>query len=219
MKEMLHIIRYLAKKPKFKIIMDIDEPNIPDALYTFNASEFKEYDRDVKEELPFRMLRSRGKSVVTMAWVDALHGANKKTRRSHSGHIIFVNRAPVKWFSKRQQTVETSAFSSEFIALKQCIEEIGHIRFKLRSFGILIDEERSATCVLCDNKSTVTNMSNVELKLNKKHSSIAYRFARWHVAAGVCRIIWVASGDNLADALTKRLGEETRRYLFDEWTY
>lgn len=219
MKEMLHIIGYLAKKPKFKLIMDVDEPNIPDALYTFNASEFKEYYRDAKEELPFRMPRPRGKAVVTMAWVDASHGANRKTRRSHSGHIIFVNRAPVKWFSKRQQTVETSAFSSEFIALKHCIEEIGHIRFKLRSFGIPIDEERSATCVLCDNKATVTNTSNVESKLNKKHSSIAYHFARWHVAARICRIIWVASGNNLADALTKRLGEETRRHLFGEWTY
>ena len=70
------------------------------------------------------MPRPRGRSVVKSAFVDASHGENKVTRISHSGYVMFINRAPVNWMSKRQQTVETSAFSSEFIALKQCIEDV-----------------------------------------------------------------------------------------------
>ena len=65
------------------------------------------------------MPRPRGRSVVASAFVDASHGANKVTRRSHSGYVLFINRAPVKWTSKRQQTVETSEFTSEFISPKQ----------------------------------------------------------------------------------------------------
>ena len=145
--------------------------------------------------------------------------ANKVTRRSHSGHILFVNRAPVKWVSRRQQTVETSAFSSEFIALNQCIEDVEHLRFKLRIFGVPIYDNGEPTHILCDNNSVVTNTSNVESSLNKKHSSIAYHFSRWNVAAGVCKIAWVPTGENIADAMTKRLSVTRREYLFSRWTY
>ena len=165
------------------------------------------------------MPRPRGRSVVTTAFVDSSHGANKVTRRSHSGHILFVNRAPVKWFSKRQQTVETSAFSSEFIALKHCIEDIEHLRFKLRMFGVPFDYEQPETRILCDNEGVVKNTSKVESTLNKKHSAVAYHFARWNVAAKVCLVAWVPTAENLADAMTKRLPAAKRDYLFGNWTY
>ena len=65
----------------------------------------------------------------------------------------------------------------------------------------------------------VTNTSDVESSLNKKHSSIAYHFARWNVAAGVCKVAWVKTGENIADAMTKRLSVTARDYLFGKWTY
>ena len=68
----------------------------------------------------------RGRSVVITAFVDASHAANKVMRRSHTGYVVVLNRAPVVWFSNRQNTVETSTFSAEFIALKVCLEAIEH---------------------------------------------------------------------------------------------
>jgi hypothetical protein len=43
------------------------------------------------------MPKARGLGVsITILFVDASHGANmKKTRRSHTGYIIFVNHAPI----------------------------------------------------------------------------------------------------------------------------
>ena len=61
--------------------------------------------------------------------------------------------------------------------------------------------------------------SNVESSLNKKHSAVAYNFTRWNVAAGVCKVAWVPCGENIADAMTKRLPESTRDYLFGNWAY
>ena len=110
--------------------------------------------------MPHRIPRPRGLAVRTTAFVDSYHGTNKVTRRSHSGHILFVNLAPVKWLSRRQQTVETSAFSSEFIVLKQCIEDVENLIFKLRMFGIPIHDDGEPTHILCDNNSVVTNTSN-----------------------------------------------------------
>ena len=219
LEELLRVIAYLKRKPKLTIYMNPEVPVIDYTLFASDAETFKEYYRDATEQLPHRMPKARGRSVVTTAMVDASHGANKITRRSHSGHVLFVNRAPVKWYSKRQQTVETSAFSSEFIAMKHCLEDIEHLRFKLRMFGIPISKEHPETCILCDNESLVKNSSNVESTLNKKHSSIAYHFARWNVAARVCKIAWVATGENIADAFTKRLSEAVRDYLFGNWTY
>ena len=72
-----------------------------------------------------------------------------------------MNSALVKWLSRRQQTVETSEFSSDFIALNQCIEDVEHLSFKLRMFGIPIHDDSELTHILCDNNSVVTNTSNV----------------------------------------------------------
>ena len=55
--------------------------------------------------------------------------------------------------------------------------------------------------------------------LNKKHSSIAYHAVRWAVAAGIVRIGWISTDENLADAMTKRLPAIKRDYLFGNWTY
>ena len=55
--------------------------------------------------------------------------------------------------------------------------------------------------------------------MNKKHSSIAYHFSRWNVAEGVCKIDWVPIGENIADAMTKRLSKDVRDYLFERWMY
>ena len=99
------------------------------------------------------MPRPRGRSVIKTAYIDASHGANKSTIRSYSGYILFLNRAPVKWTSKRHQTVERIAFSSEFIAVKKCIEKIEHLRFKLRLFVIPLSEDPPATLILCEDEA------------------------------------------------------------------
>ena len=80
------------------------------------------------------MPRPIGRSVVTSSFIDASHGSNKV------GHVLFVNRAPVKWMNNSQQTVDTSAFTLEFIALKKCIEDFEHLIFKLRMFRIPVSE-------------------------------------------------------------------------------
>ena len=82
------------------------------------------------------MPKARGIAAEVTVFVDGSHASDKKTRRSHTGYIIFVNRAPIIWYRKRHATVESSTFGSEFIALKTCVEHIIVLRFNLRMFGI-----------------------------------------------------------------------------------
>ena len=86
-------------------------------------------------------------------------------------------------------------------------------------FGISISEDKLSTYILCNNESVVKNSTLVESVLNKRHNSIAYHYARWNVAAGVVQLSWVNGDINLADLFTKRLGENRREFLLDEFTY
>ena len=51
---------------------------------------------------------------------------------------FFLNRSPVHWYSKCYQIVDLSAFDSELISLKVCIETIQGLIYKLIMFGIPI---------------------------------------------------------------------------------
>jgi hypothetical protein len=62
---------------------------------------------DIKEALPDNVLEPCGKKVNIMVFVDADHAGDKITRRSWTGFIIFINNAPIIWYSKQQNTVES----------------------------------------------------------------------------------------------------------------
>ncbi len=44
--------------------------------------------------------------------------------------------APIVWYSKKQVTIETSVFGSEFVAMKQGTEALRGLRYKLRMMGV-----------------------------------------------------------------------------------
>ena len=215
--ELLNIVAYVKKRPKLTLYFDPNSPNIDESIFIGDSSEsFKEHYREAEEVMPERMPKPRGKPVTMTAFVDASHASDRVTRRSHTGFIIFLNRAPIIWYSKKQNTIESSAFSSEFVAMRICTEQIVAMRFKLRMFGVPIDGPCN---VLSDNSNVVNNTSKFDSVLNKRHASIAYHSVRWCVAANVLRVAWIATGENLADAMTKRLPESKRDYLFGNWTY
>ena len=216
--QLLHIFAFLKRHPKLTLYLSPEPPRTDYGDFRTKCEDFAEIYRDAEEPFPHRMPMPRGRSLEITAYVDASHAANKVTRRSHTGYVVFLNRSPILWYSKRQNTVETSTFSAEFIALKVCLEAIEHLRFKLRCFGIPLPKGEPAH-VYCDNESVVKNTSNVESTLNKKHSAVAYHHCRWSVAAGVITVAHIRTHQNLADCFTKRLPFSTRAHLFGEWTF
>jgi hypothetical protein len=81
----------------------------------------------------------RGKPIMLRVFVDSDHAGDKVTRRSRTGYIIYMNGAPIDWFSKKQNTIESSSFGSEFVALKTVMEKLRGLRYKLRMVGFEID--------------------------------------------------------------------------------
>jgi hypothetical protein len=62
--------------------------------------------------------QAKGNSVNITVFVHADYAGNRATRRSFTGILIYVNRAPIIWYSKKQNTVESSTFGSKFIAMR-----------------------------------------------------------------------------------------------------
>jgi hypothetical protein len=214
LEQVLHIFGYLKSHKKLRILFDSGLPKV-------NESWFKNYDwfdfyRDAKEAIPPNMPEARGRGVTITCFVDANHAGNQSDRRSQTGVLIFINKAPIHWFSKRQPTVEASTFGAEFCAMKTAIEMVEALRYKLRMFGVPIDGPAN---IFCDNEAVYKNTVIPESTLKKKHHSIAYHRCREAVAAGTVRIAKQGTEKNLADLFTKTLSSTRRNFLLERFTY
>jgi hypothetical protein len=155
------------------MVFDDSEPVYNES--SFKVCDWAEYYPEAEEAIPNNAPMERGNGVVTSSFVDADHAGCKATRRSHTGVVLFVNKEPILWYSKRQNTVETSSFGSEFCAMKTSINMIEGLCNKLRMMGIQII---GPTSVFCDNESVIRNLTAPESSLKKRHNAIAYHRAR-----------------------------------------
>ena len=57
-------------------------------------------------------------------FVNSDHAGDKVFCRSRSGFLTYMNTTLVKWFLKKQSTVETSVFDTEFVIMKQSIDAL-----------------------------------------------------------------------------------------------
>ena len=148
----LHVMGYLRWKHNSRLIFD---PTYPDIDQTaFPSFDWMEFYSNVEDAIPPNMPPPHGKDIDLLMMVDSDHSGDKKTRRSRIGFIIFCNLAPVIWLSKQQATIETSVFGAEFVAMKQGIETVRGLPYKILMMGVPLS---GPTYVYGDNKSQVIN--------------------------------------------------------------
>jgi len=192
-------------------VLDPTYPTIDTS--TFNdGADWSNFYGDVKEAIPPNMPEPRGKTLVMRLYVDSDHAGDKLFRRSRTGFILYLNQAPIIWYSKRQGTVETSVFGAEFVAMKVGFENARAVRYKLRMMGVPIDEP---VYVYGDNMSVIHNTQKPESTLKKKSNSICYHYIRECIAMGEALTSHIRSEDNPADICTKLIsgGEKRNRIL------
>ena len=79
-----------------------------------------------------------GKTVTTTTTVDVNLNHCLATGRSLTGCLHYVNHTPIDSYSKRQATVETATYESEFVASKTATEQIIEFRHTLRYLDVPI---------------------------------------------------------------------------------
>jgi hypothetical protein len=214
LEHLYRIFGYLKYQSKRKLAFDAHHPKLDERR--FKQHDWFDFYRDAKEAIPDDMPTPRGNYMSTHCFVDASHGSDHATRRSQTGILIFCNRAPIVWHSKKQNTVEASTFGSEFQAMKNAVKLVESLRYKLRMFGIPME---GPTNVFCDNDAVCKNTTSPESTLKKKHHSIAYHRCREAVATGTIRIAKEDTKTNLSDLFTKILPPPRREELLDKFTY
>ena len=144
--------------------------------------------------------------------MDSDHAGDTVTRRSRTGFLVYLNLAPVNRLSKKQTSIETSSFGSEFTTLKQRTEYIRGLRYKLRMMGIAID---GLAYIYADNKSVLANATTPQSMLKKKSKAIAYHFVREGCACDEWRTAYTNTHNNPADLLTMPLpsGEKRKKFV------
>ena len=111
-------------------------------------------------------------------------------------------------FLKKQTSVENSLFGSEMMAMKQTVEYLRGLRYKIRVSGIPVD---GPVFIYGDNQSVLANTTRPESTIKKKSQSIAYHFLRKGCAADILRTSYIHTSENVADLMTKPLSGGKRR--------
>ena len=80
---------------------------------------------DVKELIPDDAPEPLGLIAVVLShYVDANLYHDLLTGRSLTAVLHFVNQTPIDWYTKKQTTVETATYGSEFNAACTCVEQV-----------------------------------------------------------------------------------------------
>ena len=198
---MKKLFGYLKGHVKGKIVFDTRKMDISHAQFV-DAAPWKQTYGDVQEELPPDCPEAKMKPIDTTVYFDASFACDLLTRRSVTGIIVFFNSTPMRWVSKKQNTVETSTYGAEIVAGRLAAETVLDFRYTLRMLGVPVN---GPTTMLGDNMSVIQNCSLPSSQLKKKHNAIAYHWIRECVAAEIILLGHVRSELNYADICTKAL--------------
>ena len=197
------IYGYLKKNPagaiRFRIKIPDHESSATPIQYDWTSSIYG----NTQEELPPDMPTPRGKLMRTTTYQDANLYHDLVTGRAMSGILHFVNQTPIASFCKKQKTVETATYGSEFMVARHACEQIMDLRYTLRMMGIPIDGPAWA---FGDNASVITSSTIPQSTLNKRHNALSYHRVRESIAAKILYLVHVDGKHNPSDALTKPLG-------------
>jgi hypothetical protein len=207
LQQALHVFGYLKQYPKKSLYFNPGCILVPHEC--FQKFDWADFYKDAHKEIPLDAPEPQGHVVLISYFVDADHAANRQTGKT--GILCFLNKAPISWCSKRQNTVELSTFGSEFVAMRTAVEQIQALRLKLRWMGIPLDGPAN---IFCDHLSVVKSSTQPECTLSKKHNGIAYHKVREAVAGGWIQIAYEPTKTNLADILTKSLSAQQRGQCF-----
>jgi len=176
-----------------------DYSDLPEPHYDWAESVYGK----VAEMMPTNAPKPLGNEVVLTHFVDANLYHDMTTGRSVTGILHLVNQTPIDWFSKKQATVETATYGSEFVAARTCVEQIIDLRTTLRYLGVPISKK---SYLFGDNESVVNSSTNPHGKLHKRHTALSYHRVREAIASGMIMFYHIPGSSNPADILSKHWG-------------
>lgn len=196
------IYGYLSKMKHAVIRVRTEEPDysdVPEQQFDWAYTVYGNVEEAIPADLPTPL----GKPVVLTTYVDANLYHDWISGRSVTGILHLINKMPFDWYSKKQSTVETATYGSEFSAARVATDQIMDSRQTLRYLGVPV---RQTTYLFGDNRSVVDSSFCPHAKLHKRHTALSFHRVREAVAAKVINFQHIAGALNPADILSKHWG-------------
>jgi hypothetical protein len=181
-------IRVLTNEPDYS---DYQDPEFDWSLSVYG---------DVKEIIPMDIPEPKGKYVTLSHYFDANLYHDMVTGRLVTAILHFLNQTPTDWYSKKQATVQTATFGSEFITARTTIDQTIDLRMTLRYLGIPIREK---SYIFEDNKTVIDAPSTPHAKLHKRHNALSFHHVQEAVASKYVMIFHLPGEYNPANILSK----------------
>ena len=205
------MLLYLVKHSRPDIANCVRE--LSKVLDGATQGSYKEMLRVIKYVLDTKTLglkiepdnKPKGTPWNIVCFTDSDYATDPVTRRSVTGYVIYVHGVPVVWRSKAQQSITLSSTEAEWFALSEGVKEIRFLTQLCESMQIQV--VRPVT-VRVDNTAAIYMSSNVTTTSRTRHVDVRTKYVREYVEDGVIEIVFVRSGDNDSDLLTKNLPSE-----------
>ena len=173
-----------------------DYSHLPDQNFDCAHTIYGHVQQIIPNDIPDPL----GKTGTTTTTVDANLNHCMATGRSLTGCLHFINHTPFDSYSKRQTTVDTATYGSEFVSSKTATEHTIDLRLTLRYLGVPIITK---SYLFGDNRSVVMSSPLPHSTLGKRHNILAYHQVREAIASKICAYHWIQTGYNLSDMLSK----------------
>jgi hypothetical protein len=179
---------------------ELDYSDLPNFEYDWARTVYGDVKELILEDAP----RPLGKHVTLTHFADANLMHDMISGKSVTGILHMVNKTPIDWYSKKQQsTVETATYGSEFVAARTCIEQIIDLRLTLCYLGV---PSREKSFMFGDNESIINSATQVHAKLHKRHTMLSFHRVREAIASKMVAFNFIPGDINPADILSKHWG-------------
>ena len=193
---------YLSRFREGVIRVRTEEPDysgIQNYEYDWSSAVYGEVEELIPRDIP----KALGKPVTLTTYVDANLYHDLITGRAVTGILHLINKTPLEWYSKKQATVETATYGSEFVAARISTDQIIDLRTTLRYLGVPI---RGKSFLFGDNQSVITNSTIPHSTLKKRHNALSYHRVREAISANILCFNKIDGKVNPSDILSKHCG-------------
>jgi hypothetical protein len=146
------------------------------------------------------ILEPKGKYFTLSHYFDVNLYHDMVTGRFVTAILHFLNQTSMDWYSKKQATVKTATFGSEFITARTTIDQIVDLQMTLCYLSIPIREK---SYVFGDNKTIIDASSTPHAKLHKRHNALSFHHVRDAVASKCIMIFHLPGEYNPSYILSK----------------
>ena len=197
---------YLSKMKDAIICVHTAEPDysgLPDQAFDWAQMVYGNVSKIHPKDAPPPL----GKYVTLTHYFDANLYHDMLTGHSVTGILhLLMNKMPIDWYSKKQATVETATYGSEFIAAHTCVDHVIDLCTMLWYLGVPIHE---MSYMFGDNQTVVDSSTVPHAKLHKHHNALSFHRVREAVATKFIGLYHLPGEYNPADIMTKHWGCQT----------